>query len=63
MNEVLNEKLKDIRNVNIDITRPVVDRIVSLYEQISNPYRFKYKNITISIEYTGSASIEEIILA
>ncbi len=60
----MNEKLlKDIRNVNIDTTKPIGERIKSLYNQISNPYCFKCNNATVSIEYTGSISIEEIILS
>lgn len=57
------EELKDIRNVYIDKTKPINERIQSLYSQMIDPYYFKYKNITVTIEYLGTASIEEIILA
>ena len=57
------EGLKDIRNVCIDKTKPINERIQSLYNQMIDPYYFKYKNITVTIEFNGKASIEEIILA
>ena len=63
MGEILIEELKDIRNVEIDRTKPINERIQSLYNQISNPYHFKYKDVTVTVEYIGSAPIEEIILS
>jgi hypothetical protein len=63
MGEMFIEELKDIRNVEIDRTKPINERILSLYIQISNPYHFKYKGITVTVEYVGSVSIEDIILS
>ena len=63
MGDILIDGLKDIRNVEIDRTKPINERVLSLYKQISNPYHFKYKEVTVTIEYVGSVSIEEIILS
>ncbi len=63
MGEILFEELKDIRNVNIDFSKPIDERIKSLCGQVSDPYHFKYKKVKITVEYTGSVPIEEIILS
>lgn len=56
------ENLRDIQNVKIDLTMPIEARRDSYIEQIQNPYRFKYNDMIVSLEFTGKISLEEKIL-
>ena len=55
-------ELKDIKDVNIDMSMTVDERRKSFLDQIINPYRFKYNDMIISLEFSGETSLEDKIL-
>ncbi len=51
--ELLNS-LVDIRDVKIDRTQPVEERMKSYVEQIKNPYLFKVGNTVVRVSYANT---------
>lgn len=45
------DSLVDIRNVKIDRSLPVEERMKSYVEQIKNPYMFKVGNTIVRVSY------------
>lgn len=45
------DSLVDIREVEIDRTLPLEERILSYVEQIKNPYMFKVGNTIVRVSY------------
>ena len=45
------EDLKDIRDIQVDTSRPVVERILSFMVQIGNPYLFKVEGISVKVSF------------
>ena len=43
------EDLKDIRDVHIDTTKPVHERVFSFWTQIGNPYLFKVGDVKVKV--------------
>ena len=54
--------LVDIQDIKIDKNLPVKDRVKSMVRQLKNPYRFKYNNIIVHINYVGQDSLEDRIV-
>ena len=48
------DSLVDIRDVKIDRTQPVEDRMKSYVEQIKNPYLFKVGNTVVRVSYANT---------
>lgn len=48
------ESLVDIRDVKIDRSKPVEERIKSYVEQIKNPYLFKVGNTIVRVSYANT---------
>ena len=48
------DSLVDIRNVKIDRTQPVEERMKSYVEQIKNPYLFKVGNTVVRVSYANT---------
>lgn len=48
------ESLVDIRDVKIDRSKPVEERMKSYVEQIKNPYLFKVGNIIVRVSYANT---------
>ena len=48
------EQLVDIRDVKIDRTQPVEERMKSYVEQIKNPYLFKVGNTVVRVSYANT---------
>lgn len=48
--------LVDIRDVKIDRSEPVEDRMKSYVEQIKNPYMFKVGNTIVRVSYSNTQS-------
>jgi hypothetical protein len=48
--------LVDIRDVKIDRSKPVEDRMKSYVEQIKNPYMFKVGNTIVRVSYSNTQS-------
>lgn len=59
MSDELNRKelldsLVDIRDVRIDRSQPVEERMKSYVEQIKNPYLFKVGNTVVKVSYANT---------
>ena len=52
-NELL-ASLVDIRDVRIDRSLPMEERVKSYVEQVKNPYMFKVGNTVVRISYTDN---------
>ena len=48
------DSLVDIRDVKIDRTQPVEERMKSYVEQIKNPYLFKVGNTIVRVSYANT---------
>ena len=48
------DSLVDIRDVKIDRSRSVEDRMKSYVEQIKNPYMFKVGNTVVRVSYANT---------
>ena len=48
------ESLVDIRDVKIDSSKPVEERMKSYVEQIKNPYLFKVGNTIVRVSYANT---------
>lgn len=48
------ESLVDIRDVKIDTSKPVEERMKSYVEQIKNPYLFKVGNTIVRVSYANT---------
>ena len=48
------DSLVDIRDVKIDRSLPVEERMKSYVEQIKNPYMFKVGNIIVRVSYADT---------
>ena len=48
------DSLVDIRDVKIDRTQPVEERMKSYVEQIKNPYLFKFGNTVVRVSYANT---------
>lgn len=48
------DSLVDIRDVKIDRSMSVEDRMKSYVEQIKNPYMFKVGNTVVRVSYTNT---------
>ena len=57
------ESLVDIRDVKIDRSKPVEERMKSYVEQIKNPYLFKVGNTIVRVSYANTqATINDNIV-
>ena len=50
----LHESLVEIRDVKIDRSNPVEERMKSYVEQIKNPYLFKVGNTIVRVSYANT---------
>lgn len=48
------DSLVDIRDVKIDRSQPVEERMKSYIEQIKNPYLFKVGNTVVRVSYANT---------
>ena len=48
------DSLVDIRDVTIDRSQPVEERMKSYVEQIKNPYLFKVGNTVVRVSYANT---------
>lgn len=45
--------LVDLRNVTIDTTQPVPQRLSQLLDQVHNPYLFKVDGVVVKVNFSG----------
>ena len=48
------DSLVDIRDVHIDRTLPIEERVKSYVEQVKNPYMFKVGNTVVRVSYADT---------
>ena len=48
------ESLVDLRDVKIDTSKPLDERMKSYVEQIQNPYLFKVGNTVVRVSYANT---------
>ena len=51
--------LMDLREINIDTTKPVMQRMASFLEQVQNPYVFKVGDIVMKVDYGNGKQFAE----
>ena len=51
--------LVDLREINIDTTKPVPQRMESFLEQVQNPYVFKVGDIVMKVDYGNGKQFAE----
>ncbi len=47
-------QLKDIRDINIDVSLPKDEKIREYIKQINNPYHFKCGDITVKLKHVST---------
>ena len=56
------DSLVDIRNVKIDTTLPVPERIQSYIEQVKNPYYFRVGDVAVHVSYSENGpTLQELL--
>lgn len=53
------DSLVDLRQINIDTTRPITERIESFLKQVRNPYLFKVGDIAMKVDYGSGKEFGE----
>lgn len=53
------ETLVDLRDIAIDTSKPVIERIDSFLDQVKNPYLFKVDDVIIKVKYGRGKTFEE----
>ena len=48
------DSLVDLRDIEIDVSKPVEERLKSYVEQIQNPYLFKVGNTVVRVSYANT---------
>lgn len=54
------DTLKDIRDVQVDITLPKKERLLDYIRQIGNPYCYRYDKYTVKVSFSDTdATLED----
>ena len=53
------DTLVDLRDITIDLNKPVIDRIDSFLQQIKNPYLFKVDDVIVKVKYGSGKTFDE----
>lgn len=54
------DTLKDIRDVQVDITLPKKERLLDYIRQIGNPYCYRYGKYTVKVSFSDTdATLED----
>ena len=59
--DISEEGLRDISEIKIDPSLPVINRLLSLLEQTKNPYCYRYNGIIIKVSFAGKQSLEDCL--
>lgn len=54
--------LVDLKDVVIDTSQPMANRIISFAEQMNNPYLFKVGEIVVKVEYGEGKNLSEALV-
>ena len=53
----------DLRNISIDTSKSVVERVKDFLEQVGDPYLFKVGDITVKVRYGDGKTVTDAIAA
>ena len=56
-------ELVELKDVCIDTSLPVRQRMEGFLEQVRNPYLFKVDDITVKLEFSSGKSLEDSLLS
>lgn len=61
---VNSKELVDIKDIEIDYSLPVNERILNYINEIKNPYCFKVNGVTVKLEFSeNNCTLEDSIIA
>lgn len=52
--KIYNDGLVDIRDIHIDATLPIEEKLKSYIEQIKNPYRYRVGDVVVNIRFADT---------
>lgn len=55
------DSLVDLRDVNIDSGKSVVDKMNDYFEQIKNPYLFKVGDVRVKVSFGGNRTFTDAL--
>ena len=55
------DSLVDLRDVKIDTTKPVAEKMNDFFEQIKNPYLFKVGDVRVKVSFGGERSFTDAL--
>ena len=55
------DSLVDLRDVNIDLSKPVDEKMNNYFDQIKNPYLFKVGDVRVKVSFGGQRSFTEAL--
>lgn len=55
--------LADLRNITVDTSKPVPERIESFLNQVRNPYLFKVDDVIVKVHYGSGKPVSDALAA
>lgn len=56
------EAVTDLREVQIDSTKPIPERVESFLTQVKNPYLFKVGDVTVKVNYKDEKELSASLI-
>lgn len=56
------EVITDLREVQIDSSKPVAERVESFLTQVGNPYLFKVGDVTVKVNYKDEKELSASLI-
>ena len=56
------EAVTDLREVQIDASKPVAERVESFLTQVGNPYLFKVGDVTVKVNYKDEKELSASLI-
>ena len=55
------DSLVDLRDVKIDVDKPVHEKMTDFFEQIKNPYLFKVGDVRVKVSFGGNRTFTDAL--
>lgn len=55
------DSLVDLRDISIDHTQPVPQRVSTFFQQVHNPYLFKVDDVVVKVKYGNGKNITDTL--
>ncbi len=55
------ESLIDLRDISINTSAPLIERVESFFTQVKNPYLFKVDDVIVKVRYGTGKSFSDAI--